>query len=363
MSRIRTIKPAFWKSKTIAHVSLPARLVFIGLWSEADDEGRLNGHPKALAGILFQHDDNIGAVEVRGWLDELEGVGLIARYEHAGVPFIHVPGLTEHQKLDKRYPSHLPRPPKIEDGGGTPSATPPASPPDWSAGPADEKEGAADDAGGAAQPGAPEIGDRKSEVRSQKVSEERPPASVQKPIDLNRPEPLGPYGEIMPKSADEVLAHVHEKRTLLERWLSEASPLDELEVRRVVERAMAHRASTEGSRLRGWYWPGGFVSKVDDWMREAATKALKRKAAEGYAAKSGVHVAAPPKADPKAERRRKLIAHWEALTDERKPAFPDWLKQAEADGTVARVLSGVKQLADLVPIDVGKLMRGQEKPP
>ena len=41
MARIRTIKPEFFTSDDICALSPLARLLYVGLWCEADREGRL----------------------------------------------------------------------------------------------------------------------------------------------------------------------------------------------------------------------------------------------------------------------------------------------------------------------------------
>ena len=41
MARIRTIKPEFWEDEDVGRLSPMARLLFIGSWSLADDEGLL----------------------------------------------------------------------------------------------------------------------------------------------------------------------------------------------------------------------------------------------------------------------------------------------------------------------------------
>jgi len=48
--RIRSIKPEFWKSETVAALSPLARLLFIGLWNYADREGADGGSAKANQG-------------------------------------------------------------------------------------------------------------------------------------------------------------------------------------------------------------------------------------------------------------------------------------------------------------------------
>ena len=46
MARIRTIKPEFFTSDDICALSPRARLLYIGLWCEADREGRLVWAPR-----------------------------------------------------------------------------------------------------------------------------------------------------------------------------------------------------------------------------------------------------------------------------------------------------------------------------
>lgn len=103
MARIRTIKPEFWTSEQIVECSTNARLLFIGLWNFCDDAGRHPDSPKRIKMEVFPGDD----IDVRPLLDQLEGVGLIARYEVDGEWFIEVKSWKKHQKIDQptyRYP-------------------------------------------------------------------------------------------------------------------------------------------------------------------------------------------------------------------------------------------------------------------
>lgn len=61
MARIRTVKPDLFSDEKLARVSLQARLLYIGLFTEADDQGRLYASAKRLAGALFPHDQRVGA--------------------------------------------------------------------------------------------------------------------------------------------------------------------------------------------------------------------------------------------------------------------------------------------------------------
>lgn len=113
MARIRTIKPEFWSSPKVGLVSRDARLLFIGLLNEADDEGRLLGQTKRLAGIIFPYDEDIDGAKVSELLLELERGGLVNRYDVSGAVYLSIRGFMDHQKIDKRTASKLPPPPSI----------------------------------------------------------------------------------------------------------------------------------------------------------------------------------------------------------------------------------------------------------
>ena len=71
MARIRAIKPEAYSDPTLAKCSISARYLFTGLWTEADDEGRLYASPRRLLGSLFPHDEDISIRQVERWLQEL----------------------------------------------------------------------------------------------------------------------------------------------------------------------------------------------------------------------------------------------------------------------------------------------------
>jgi hypothetical protein len=71
MPRIRTIKPEFPQSQSTGRVSRDARLLFILLWTIADDVGRTRAASRMLASLLFPYDDDAPAL-IEGWLAELE---------------------------------------------------------------------------------------------------------------------------------------------------------------------------------------------------------------------------------------------------------------------------------------------------
>lgn len=108
--RIRTIKPGFWQSETIASLDDSARLVFIGLWNYVDDEGRGVDNPALVRAALFPLEDRS-----LDWINEVLGelalAGLLVRYEVGGKRLLAVRSFREHQKVNRPYPSTLPPPP------------------------------------------------------------------------------------------------------------------------------------------------------------------------------------------------------------------------------------------------------------
>jgi hypothetical protein len=107
MARIRTIKPEFWQDEKLARIPRDARLMFIGLWNIADDEGRLRGSPLFIRAQVFPYDLD---VDVEANLASLEGLGCIQRYTVDGESFIWVRNFSEHQRIDRPKPSVLPAP-------------------------------------------------------------------------------------------------------------------------------------------------------------------------------------------------------------------------------------------------------------
>ncbi len=107
MARIRTVKPDLWHSEDLADVSLEARLTFIGLITQADDDGRMKGSPRRIKGKVFPYD-SFTPGQVDGWLTELADQGLIVRFEHSGSEYIELPTWHKHQKINRKTDSALP---------------------------------------------------------------------------------------------------------------------------------------------------------------------------------------------------------------------------------------------------------------
>jgi hypothetical protein len=122
VARIRSIKPDYWKSESIARLSWPARLIFIALWSYVDDNGVGLDNDKLIAAeIVPLEEDPVAAREtVRECLDELSRESRIRRYEVSGKRFLFIVNWDEHQKIDRPGKPRYPRPPLPPSDGDKP---------------------------------------------------------------------------------------------------------------------------------------------------------------------------------------------------------------------------------------------------
>jgi hypothetical protein len=103
--RIRSVKPEFFVHEELAGLSLAARLLFIGLWTVADREGRLEDRPRRLKAMLFPYD----CVDIEQLLAELAAHRFIHRYEIDDLTYIHIPTFLKHQRPNPRErPSEAP---------------------------------------------------------------------------------------------------------------------------------------------------------------------------------------------------------------------------------------------------------------
>lgn len=101
MARIRTIKPDFFQHDGIADLPPLSRLLFIGLWQQADREGRLDDRPKRLKVAILPYDD----CDIDAMLADLDAAGFIVRYEAEGERFIEIPSFAEHQNPHQKEPA------------------------------------------------------------------------------------------------------------------------------------------------------------------------------------------------------------------------------------------------------------------
>lgn len=114
MGRIRTLKPEFFRSRSLARCSRDARLTFEGLWCEADDHGRGVADPRVLKGSIWPLDDDLGWQDVENHLHELADTGHIVIYEADGERYFEVQRWSDHQSAAYRRGSPVyPLPPVV----------------------------------------------------------------------------------------------------------------------------------------------------------------------------------------------------------------------------------------------------------
>lgn len=102
MARIRTIKPEFFTSGTLAEVSIATERSFAGLLTQADDKGRMRDQPAVLNGALWPERPEHTIDDMRHDLDELVRIGLLCRYaDEEGRAVMHLPTFKKHQVINK----------------------------------------------------------------------------------------------------------------------------------------------------------------------------------------------------------------------------------------------------------------------
>ena len=109
MARIRSIKPDFFTDKKLASCGESAMLLFAGLWTLADREGRLKDIPFWIHGQIFPHfpDKNVDELLIL-----LANKGLIVRYSVDGETYIQVVNFTKHQHIHIKEGQSVIPPPK-----------------------------------------------------------------------------------------------------------------------------------------------------------------------------------------------------------------------------------------------------------
>lgn len=148
MSRIRSIHPGLWTDDAFMALSAHARLLIIGIWTEAFDDGVFEWKPLTLKARIFPAD----AVDMHALLDELVAGAFVRREEFEGRQIGLVRNFREYQRPKKPNSSGMLRAewgtyvgiaagggepvphqsttgseksPQMEDGGGEEDVDPP----------------------------------------------------------------------------------------------------------------------------------------------------------------------------------------------------------------------------------------------
>jgi hypothetical protein len=102
MARIRSIHPSIWTDEDFVTLEMAARLLFIGVLNECDDQGVFIWKPSQLKMRLLPSDN----VDVVNLLEELMKAGFIRRYCVNGAAFGAVRHFREFQRPKKPNAVH-----------------------------------------------------------------------------------------------------------------------------------------------------------------------------------------------------------------------------------------------------------------
>ncbi len=109
MARKRMISPEIWESRSFSRLSDFAKLIFIGLFSQADDEGYGNASPGYIRSKLFPNDEERRLTDIKKALSEIALGMSINFYEVNGDSFYHLTHWSEWQKVDRPTKSRIPK--------------------------------------------------------------------------------------------------------------------------------------------------------------------------------------------------------------------------------------------------------------
>lgn len=114
MARSRNIKPGFFTNDLLAEIDPLGRILFAGIWTVADREGRLLDRPNKIKAEVLPFDN----CDVDTLLGELHKHGFILRYPVDGVGYIQVTAWKKHQNPHiKEVGSTIPAP--VDNGART----------------------------------------------------------------------------------------------------------------------------------------------------------------------------------------------------------------------------------------------------
>ena len=94
MARTRSIKPSFFKNEYLAECEPMARLLFVGLWTLADSQGRMEFRPLRIKAELFPYEN----CDILGLLKQLADRGFVRAYESGDMKVLEIPTFGEHQR-------------------------------------------------------------------------------------------------------------------------------------------------------------------------------------------------------------------------------------------------------------------------
>ena len=119
MPRIRSIKPAFWRSPDVMSLdgAFP-KLLYIGLWTFSDDDGRGLYDPTSIAADILLGEyasDPVGVLrDIEEAFQAYVERGMVTLYEVGGRMYYQINAWHSHQRINRPVPSKIPGPDQEE---------------------------------------------------------------------------------------------------------------------------------------------------------------------------------------------------------------------------------------------------------
>lgn len=98
---MRTVKPEFWVDDKVVDLSLLAKLLYIGMWNFADDDGYIEDSARRIKRQIFPDND----YDVAAALGELVDMGMLRRYQSDQGPVLHIVRFKDHQRPQHPTPT------------------------------------------------------------------------------------------------------------------------------------------------------------------------------------------------------------------------------------------------------------------
>lgn len=108
MARKRMLSPSIWADPAFNRLSVSARLIFIGLISNADDHGYVRADLENIRRNIIGYGSKTD--HLKKWLSELKQMRSIHYYQDNGEEYIHLAKWHDYQKQqkDRMLPSEYP---------------------------------------------------------------------------------------------------------------------------------------------------------------------------------------------------------------------------------------------------------------
>ena len=107
MARKRMIDPNFWTDEKLGECLIEERILFMGLISNADDEGYGRANFKLLKSIIFPYDD-FKVTDLEKWINHLCQLNIVILFEFDGQTYYNLPNFLKHQTINKPTKSVFP---------------------------------------------------------------------------------------------------------------------------------------------------------------------------------------------------------------------------------------------------------------